>query len=710
MKTPKINLNFKMNIGGRLALGFLAISIVLAAAVGITLFKTENINTNMIRIAELRVPTAEASAGMVDDIHASLASLRGWMLTGNEDFRIERAAVWRDIAKRRAELDELSSHWTNPENVKKWAEFKVTLDQFEIAQQSVEDISNTPEEHPATLMLVTEAAPRAAIMVGAITAMIDNEAEVSMTPATMNQRRALLGTMADVRGTLGLGLANIRAYLLTGEVKFKNNFDKLWAKNERRFADLGGQSQLFSAVQAENFQKLSEARVEFAPLPPQMFEIRGSKQWNMANFTLVTEAAPRAGKLLTTLLGPKDAQGDRAGGMVDNQKHLLDTDSAEAEADVKQLEIIEWILLAAGLAIAFVVAFLTSRAIVKPIAGMTAAMGVLADGDNSIEVPALDRKDEIGQMAAAVQVFKENGLEKARLAAEQEAETKKREERTQRMDELCKTFDSNISEVVEAVSSASTQSETTAQSMAATAEETSQQSAAVASASDEATANVQTVASAAEELASSITEIARQVDDSTRNAQNAVAEAEKTNDTVKSLSEAGQKIGEVVQLINDIASQTNLLALNATIEAARAGEAGKGFAVVASEVKSLANQTAKATDEIGSQISTLQGATDDAVTAIEGIGTMISEISEISTTVAAAVEEQRAATGEISRNVQQAAVGTQEVSSNITGVNDAARETGSAAEQMKSAAGQLSQQSGVLRQEVEKFLKDIRAA
>ncbi|MBT4427019.1 MAG: methyl-accepting chemotaxis protein, partial [Rhodospirillaceae bacterium] len=237
MKFPTIGFRFKMNIGGRLALGFAAVSVVLAVAVGITLFKVNSINTSMVRISDLRVPTAEASSAMVDDIHASLASLRGWMLTGNDTFKQERSIVWDDIAHRREQMDELSKHWTVPANIEKWNAFKVVLDEFEVAQQNVENVANTPEEHPATLMLVSDAAPRAKVMVGAITAMIDAESEVSMNVSNMNERRNLLGIMADVRGTLGLGLANIRAYLLTGEENFKANFDKLWAKNERRFAD-----------------------------------------------------------------------------------------------------------------------------------------------------------------------------------------------------------------------------------------------------------------------------------------------------------------------------------------------------------------------------------------------------------------------------------------------------------------------------------------
>ena len=267
-----------------------------------------------------------------------------------------------------------------------------------------------------------------------------------------------------------------------------------------------------------------------------------------------------------------------------------------------------------------------------------------------------------------------------------------------------------VKDVVGIVASAASELEATAQSMSATAEETSQQSAAVASASEQATNNVNSVASASEQLATSISEISRQVTHSTEIATRAVAEAEQTNETVKTLAEASQKIGAVVALINDIASQTNLLALNATIEAARAGEAGKGFAVVASEVKSLANQTAKATEEIAAQISTVQGVTDDAVRAIEGIGGTISQVSETATTIAAAVEEQGAATAEISRNVQEASAGTQEVTSNINGVAEAAGETGRSVSEVLESAGSLSKHAESLRGEVDAFLKNIGAA
>ncbi len=356
------------------------------------------------------------------------------------------------------------------------------------------------------------------------------------------------------------------------------------------------------------------------------------------------------------------------------------------------------------------IALFTSRSIVNPIKAMTDAMRNLAGGDKTVEIPATDRKDEIGEMASAVQVFKENMIKADELAAEQERERAAKEKRADTVSKLTDHFDTTVGEVLKAVASATTELESTAQTMSATAEQTNQQSTAVASASEQATANVQTVATASEELSSSISEIGRQVAESAKIAEEAVAEAERTNGTIQGLAEAAQKIGDVVDLINDIASQTNLLALNATIEAARAGDAGKGFAVVASEVKNLANQTAKATEEIGGQITAMQTATEGAVTATDGIGKTIGKINEIATTIPSAVEEQQAATGEISRNVQEAAQGTQEVTNNIGGVNKAAAETGTAANQMQGAAGELSRQSEVLRGAVETFLADIKAA
>jgi methyl-accepting chemotaxis protein len=383
-------------------------------------------------------------------------------------------------------------------------------------------------------------------------------------------------------------------------------------------------------------------------------------------------------------------------------------DLSEHRYDVSRI-ILAVALVLGGLAIVFAVMTALGR-VTGPLTRMTGLMERLANNDLSIEVEGTERRDEIGTLARALDVFKQNAIEAKRLAAEQEAERKVKEERALRLEELTKGFETKVGHLVSALSSAATEMESTAQSMTATAGQTDQQSLAVASAAEEASANVQTVAASAEELSSSISEIGRQVTQSATIAGRAVEDARRTDEVVQSLAAGAQKIGEVVTLIQDIAGQTNLLALNATIEAARAGEAGKGFAVVASEVKSLATQTAKATEEIGTQISQIQGATKDAVAAIQGIGSIIAEISGIASTIASAVEEQSAATQEIARNVQQAAEGTQQVTENISGVKEAATSTGAAASQVLGAAGDLAKQSERLTAEVDNFLAGVRAA
>lgn len=356
-------------------------------------------------------------------------------------------------------------------------------------------------------------------------------------------------------------------------------------------------------------------------------------------------------------------------------------------------------------------ALLVSRSTTTPILRMTDAMRRLAGGDKTVEITERDRKDEVGAMAAAVAVFKDSMIEADRLRAEQEDSKHRAEaEKHAAMRKMADEFESGVKGIVQMVASASTELQHTAQSMSSTAAETQRQSGVVAKASEQASGNVHTVAAAAEELAASIAEITRQVGSSSEMTTRAVTETERTNSQIQGLADAAQRIGDVVKLISGIASQTNLLALNATIEAARAGEAGKGFAVVASEVKALANQTAKATDEIGAKIGEIQSATDLSVSAVQGIGQTIGKMNEIATTIAAAVEEQGNATHEIARNVQQASTGTSEVSSNIAGVTQAAGDTGAAANQVLTASGELAKQAEALREQVETFIAHIRAA
>jgi methyl-accepting chemotaxis protein len=370
-------------------------------------------------------------------------------------------------------------------------------------------------------------------------------------------------------------------------------------------------------------------------------------------------------------------------------------------------------LMAAGLVLLITLAVSTfmARGITRPLNRMTVAMKALADGRLDIEVPGIGRHDEVGEMADAVEVFKTNAVARQRLEAEQnERDARAAAQRKADTDRLADDFEGAVGQIIETVSSASTELEASAGTLTATAERSEKLATVVAAASEEASTNVQSVASATEEMASSVNEISRQVHESARIANEAVDQARKTNDRVGELAKAAARIGDVVELINTIAGQTNLLALNATIEAARAGEAGRGFAVVASEVKALAEQTAKATGEIGLQITGIQAATQDSVAAIKEIGETIGRMSEISSTIASAVEEQGAATQEISRNVQQASRGTTQVSSNITDVQRGASDTGLASAQVLSAAQSLSRESTQLKLEVGKFLNSVRAA
>ncbi len=424
-----------------------------------------------------------------------------------------------------------------------------------------------------------------------------------------------------------------------------------------------------------------------------------------------------------------------------NKANELTADMAEGIAsDGTRAMIFQLLIVGIAALIGLVSIWLVARRIVAPINDLSAVMTKLSSGDLEVEIGATGRTDEIGIMAASVQVFRDNAVEKVRFEEEQrkaeeerlkmkeaeeeakrqaedeqrqreqQREEKAREERKKEMLALADSFEASVLKVVDNVGASSSEMEKAAQELTAIAEDTSNKSSVVSHASEQAANSVQMVASAAEELSSSVREISTQMAQSSEAARRAVEQTESASSEIQGLVGAAQKIGDVINLINDIADKTNLLALNATIEAARAGEAGKGFEVVASEVKNLANQTAKATQEIALQVSGMQEATDKAVRAIEGIQTIIKSIDETAVSTASAVEEQDASTQEIARNVAEVSTGTQEVTSNISVVNEGATTTGAAASQVLSSAQALSSQSGELRAEVEKFLAQIRAA
>jgi methyl-accepting chemotaxis protein len=434
-------------------------------------------------------------------------------------------------------------------------------------------------------------------------------------------------------------------------------------------------------------------------------------EWEKLFSQATTIAQTRAARLVTWTHDEGEPMGHLADSIKVEGETQAELVEAEQFAAIARGRSILYVITAAGVLIGAVLSWLLARSIIKPLAYITMALKTLASGDRTSEIPETHRGDEIGEMARSAEIFRATAIEFERIAKEQETlkATAAAAQRTA-MNQTADAFEAKFGSMVSMLSSGATELQTTATSMSAIATQTDQQATTVAAAAEEASAGVQMVAAAAEELTASIHEISRQVDQSSKITARAVDDARRTDGIVRALANAAQKIGDVVQLITGIAAQTNLLALNATIEAARAGDVGKGFAVVASEVKDLASQTAKATEEIGSQITQIQTTTNEAVQAIQAIGLTINEVNEIASNIAAAVEEQGAATAEIARNVQQTATNTQAVTVTIAGVRQAANDTGAAAGDLLGAASGLSRQAGELTDEVNSFVAGIRAA
>jgi methyl-accepting chemotaxis protein len=534
--------------------------------------------------------------------------------------------------------------------------------------------------------------------------------------------RDAIDTKASVRG-MQVGVRDIRLATSPADLQKAGDYIAARLKSVNEFAD--GMLKLAHAPEnRERIEKVRGMAGDYAKGGQQIAAIRteliGIEAKRSAGTELPAEAIARIAKLNdeairiareVTLPIATELEA-LANKTVDYAKHRVEEENAAA---VQEMSSAERTSLAIGVATGLLLigtCVFSIFTIARPMRALSASMQELAEGNFAVVLPGLGRKDEIGDVAQAVENFKVKAEEKARDEAEAKIKQDQvaAQQRKADMIKLADGFEGAVGEIIETVSSASTELEASAGTLTKTAERAQEITTTVAAASEEASTNVQSVASATEEMASSVNEISRQVQESARIANEAVDQARKTNDRVGELSKAAARIGDVVELINTIAGQTNLLALNATIEAARAGEAGRGFAVVASEVKALAEQTAKATGEIGQQISGIQAATQESVNAIKEISGTIEKLSEISSTIAAAVEEQGAATQEISRNVQQAAQGTQQVSSNITDVQRGASETGSASSQVLSAAQSLSRDSNRLKLEVGKFLNTVRAA
>ncbi len=321
--------------------------------------------------------------------------MRGYLLVDNPKQKTERVGVWKDIDSLRAEIDRLSENWTDLENKKKWAGAKAAMDALRVAQDKVEAIAHTPDEQPAAKILATEAAPVAGTILHDITSMIEEEGKITSS----DERKSLLLTMANIRGTMAMSVAAIRAYLLTGDDKFKDEFKQLWARNDAAFAELNGRKKSLTPGQLAVWEKLNEARQQFAPLPGKMFEIRGSDKWNMGLYLLRSEALPNATKLIDVFDGELGPDGKRVGGLKRGQNKLLQIDAQMVSSELSLLVKLLWVLLGVGLGVAGVVVYMTTRSIVPPLRSMTGAMTELAGGNYNVEIPAVGRKDEVGEMA-----------------------------------------------------------------------------------------------------------------------------------------------------------------------------------------------------------------------------------------------------------------------------------------------------------------------
>ncbi len=694
-------------IRARLYLAFGTIASLTVAASVAAYLVLVGVDATMHAITQRDVPQAVHGMVLAARAQALASQARGLLLVTDQQQRRQRlddlAKVRDDVAR---SLSELGSVPSLRERVGKLNEQLDRLDgmvanRLTVAARLDSTLAAAEKARAGVLMVLTPAwdsvrgdIDTASMNIGgtgedvtkALLQLVSNDIPLSQAMADLS---------SDSNAMLGL-LLRARQVPVAGElVRLRGDMDALVQRLQERIdtaETLKSTPGLRSAV---------DALIAFGTKPDNVFAMREAEL-----------GALTAGR---QALGDASEEAARLGTEVDaavaaGQAAI----AASTAASDGQIGLGLWImagLAAIGVTLSLLIGWLyIGRNLVARVVALNGAMVRLSQGDLTAEAARSREDDEIAHMASTVAVFRDGMIRADRLTAERAAAQTATEARAQRLDSLTSGFEGQVGGLVGLVSSAASQLQVTARTMTGTASETTQQAANVASAAEEASANVPMVASAAEELAASIGEITRQVAQSAKVAGKAVDDARHTDAVVRELAEGARKIGDVVDLISNIAGQTNLLALNATIEAARAGDAGKGFAVVASEVKSLATQTAKATEDIGRQIAQIQGATNEAVTSIQSIGATIGEVSAITAAIASAVEEQGAATREIARNVQQASVGTQSVTTNIAGVGAGATSTDSAANEVLAAAGALSQQAEALNGAVTAFIRGVKAA